>query len=531
MNPLDGAFDEQAVVAADDQRSKRASLAVSDAPSASAPSRASLHAGLFFGEGVLGPGSDEDDEEKQRLVGDVPKRAAPTPGETDDEGGGASLATSTFNLCNVCLGAGTLAMPFAFRNTGIAFGLILLTLIYVLMALSAVMLCDAAIRVTPNVSTVTYGGIMRAVFGHRGTVAVQWIIVVAALGISIAYFQLVGDLVAPVVAYWMGDGPEEYCSAWAKRRTPMFFALAVEVALCVLPTLSALRYVSLVAVVSMMYLTFVVAYDSIVDDDNFAPGDPVEQFLFSGDVFRSIGLLTFAFAPHIQVVQMLAEFERPTPKRIRVWIWSSLTLCWAIYAVVGAFGYAAFRSQTEGNILLNHSAADMKITIGRIGVAVSVLAGYPTMCAPCASALDGFFFPHKKPSVWGRRLLWVFFVIAVSFLIAYVVEDVSLVLGLTGAGALTVAAFLLPAAIYLAVNKEELGLTGSFLMVTAWVIIVVGSVFGTVSVVVTLMEAFDPSDDETCIWPLNCPDVRCCPDAGPRFDPPIGVNETCPVPT
>lgn len=44
---------------------------------------------------------------------------------TKDEGGKGTLLTSTFNLCNAAVGAGVLAFPKAYENTGLISGLVL----------------------------------------------------------------------------------------------------------------------------------------------------------------------------------------------------------------------------------------------------------------------------------------------------------------------------------------------------------------------------------------------------------------------
>eukprot|EP00665_Eupelagonemidae_sp_cell47_P004293 gene4292-7753_t len=70
------------------------------------------------------------------------------------------------------------------------------------------------------------------------------------------------------------------------------------------------------------------------------------------------------------------------------------------------------------------------------------------MMNPCVSALDALVFPRREPSVWGRRLGWLAVVIGSTFVVALVVDDVSIILGLTGASGLTLAAFIIPAAAY-----------------------------------------------------------------------------------
>ena len=442
--------------------------------------------------------------------------------------GSAGLGASIFNLCNVCMGAGCLAMPFAFKNTGVVLGLLMLTMVYVLMSISAIRLCDVARR-QPNQHLATYGGLARTQLGELGTTITQFIILLSCGGIATSYFQLIGDLLSAPLSYWAGDTPDEYCNYWLSRNGIMIYGLVFELFLCALPSLYALRYVSVLAVLFMYYTTFILVFrssehwnDGPLADDEFA------VFKVDASLFRTLSILTFAFAPHIQVVQLFSEMKDRSPQNVRRWIWASHTISYLAFGLIGAFGYYMFYGETEGNVLLNHEADDVFVTIGRVGVAVSIMAGYPTMLHPVMATLDKMFCPNREPSMWGRRLVWMVIAISITFGLAYVIDDVSIAMGLTGAGGLTAACFLLPS--YLYVKTFELdhgGLFVSFNQKFAAFTFVLGICFGSAAIVVNLIDAFDGADDTPCIWPIDCPAQRCCP-SNDTYGPPLSTGETCP---
>ena len=460
-----------------------------------------------------GQTAHEDEESRQ------PEDPA-DPRLVSQKAGTAGLFASIFNLCNVCMGAGCLAMPFAFREVGMVLGLMLLVLVWALMSYSATLLCDVA-RTTPSPSTVTYGGLARLVFGHRGTAIAQVIIIVSCAGISTSYFQLMGDLVAPPIAYWAGDTPDTYCNYWYSKHGVMVFALVFEAMLCALPTLYALRYVSLLAVVCMYYTTFILVFRSGQSWNQGPVGeDEFITFKFSAKIFRTLSILTFSFAPHIQVVQMFSEMKDRSQANVRKWIWIAHSISLVAFALIGAFGYYMFYGKTNGNILLNHEADDTAVTIGRLGVALSVGFGYPTQAGPAVASLDGLFFPNREPSVWGRRLAWLLVFLGVTFGLAMVIDDVSIAMGLTGAGGLTCACFLLPSYIYIRTFEDGAG--GKFKLWSqriAWLTICLGVFFGSSALVVNMIDAFDGADTIDCTWPENCPAQRCCP-ANHTYGPP-----------
>jgi len=198
--------------------------------------------------------------------------------------------------------------------------------------------------------------------------------------------------------------------------------------------------------------------------------------------------------------------------------------------MVGSFGYYTFYNKTKGNIILNFNADDNAITAGRLGVALSVMAGYPMMMNPCVSALDALVFPNAEPSPWGRRLVWLVFGIGGSFGLAMLIDDVSIVLGLTGAGALTVASFIIPGALYVATfGRSAGGKCKTLMLQLAWAVVIVGLILGSISVVVTIIDDIVNHDgSDSCDWPVNCDPQRCCPPGG-VYGPPVNNTATeCP---
>jgi len=473
------------------------------------------------------------------LDGEEPADAGKDQGYTPDEletmldapPASASVTSSIFNLCNVCLGAGTLSMPFAFSKVGLVGGLIVLTFIYLTMVVSAVMLTDVARELKIRSLGSTYGALVNRVWGKNGTITTNCIVVIATFGIAISYFQLAGDLIAPPIGFWLGDTPNDYCHFFAKRHGPIVLALALQCALCAMPTLNALRYVSLLAVVSMLYLCVITVVRG-GQEWNVGPTDDedFEAFSLTSGIFNCISICTFAFAPHIQMVTLFSELKEPSKERTFKWLFTSFTLCWVVYGMVGSFGYYTFYNKTKGNIILNFNADDNAITAGRLGVALSVMAGYPMMMNPCVSALDALVFPNAEPSPWGRRLGWLAVGIGGSFGLAMLIDDVSIVLGLTGAGALTVASFIIPGALYVATfGRAAGGKCKTLMLQLAWAVVIAGLILGSISVVVTIIDDIVNHDgSDSCDWPVNCDPQRCCPPGG-VYGPPVNNTATeCP---
>ena len=70
----------------------------------------------------------------------------------------------------------------------------------------------------------------------------------------------------------------------------------------------------------------------------------------------------------------------------------ALSICLAIYAIVGLFGYLTFFSNVAGNVLLNYEVDDPWVMVGRLGVALVILCSIPLMGYPLLAAIDGLIF-------------------------------------------------------------------------------------------------------------------------------------------
>eukprot|EP00659_Diplonema_papillatum_P021340 gene21340-32817_t len=250
-----------------------------------------------------------------------------------------------------------------------------------------------------------------------------------------------------------------------------------------------------------------------------AEDDSLVMFRFDEGVFRSIAIITFAYAPHITLVHIYDEMRNPTESRVRQWLTASYGSCWLLYACVGSFGYYTFYGDTHGNVLLNHEVDDIAVTIGRLCVVISVLAGFPCLAGPAVVALDRLFFPRSPPSDWGRRVVWVVVFVLACFGLAVLVSRVEVVLGVTGAGGLTVTAVVLPCALYIKQYKEAVGWCGNLKTKLCWATLVGGAVFGLVALAVNINDAVQPAPSKACTWPLDCPPQRCCTRSG-GYDPP-----------
>merc|ERR1712166_411015 len=120
--------------------------------------------------------------------------------------GKSSVFASSINLSNTILGAGTLAMPYACRQCGIAlFGILLLV-----MALGshfAIRMLTSCV-VKNNLVAAKYPSLGALAYGRKGEIAAGLAVVLQQLGPCITYIQITSDALEPIL-----------CKAWRQRRS------------------------------------------------------------------------------------------------------------------------------------------------------------------------------------------------------------------------------------------------------------------------------------------------------------------------
>lgn len=403
----------------------------------------------------------------------------------------ATVLSSLFNLTNTIVGAGALALPFAFRSTGLILGAMVLGVVFVLILFSINILV-AATKVS---GAETYHGLANAAYGRKGIVVTHLSVVIATFGTMTAYLVIVGDMMSPAIGLLMGGTNDDYCDFWAQRQVPITAALLLVVPLCILRNIDSLQYTSILAVVSIGYLTTIVVVKSgqSFNDGGLDQIETVHFFKLSSEIFRAIPIMTLAFTCHMNLFPIITGLKLPTRRRVRYVTYGAMTVCLVIYATLGVFGYLTFYSfdKVSGNILLNYDVKLPEIVVGRFAVTIVVLFSYPMLGHPCINALDALIF--DRPFTYLRRTFMVLVTVGTTYIIAFFVTEVDLVLGVAGSLGSVMISFILPALFYLRIHPDKLT---SFRKISSILLVIIGVAALVISTVITILAAVDADPDE-----------------------------------
>mmetsp|Transcript_122462 Transcript_122462/g.305793 ORF Transcript_122462/g.305793 Transcript_122462/m.305793 type:complete len:561 (-) Transcript_122462:392-2074(-) len=366
-------------------------------------------------------------------------------------GEGSPLA-GIFTLVSSAMGAGCLSLPFMFKQSGIILGLLLLFAGAVLAHLSLVVLMCCA-RYTDSGSMAHL--VSLAGGSSRGGRAVDVVIAIYGIAAVLCYMMFIGDFFGGIVrSPFLG---------WDVPRETLIICIAAVVVwpLSLPRSLTALRYVCVLSVVSICITAVVVAFktpeqQSLGFEEASGSGtqapDDWELRWWNSDprcALQSFSIAIFAFAAHTNAVPVATSLKRADGRSI--WCVSFYSVCieFIFYALMGLGGYLSFRGLTKQDFILNYSNDDLVIFVVRCVYGVVVCLGAPINLSPCASSILGLLSQGgERTRLQQLHPLVVTLVVVGCVCIAIWNEQVADVIGLIGSSCGTLIVLAWPSMIY-----------------------------------------------------------------------------------
>jgi len=356
------------------------------------------------------------------------------------------------NLINSVIGVGILAMPFCMAQCGLVLGLLVLLFCGIMTLQSSLMLIKSA----KSKNKKTYEYLAQACFGSTGKFAIEFAQIGLMLGTCIAFYIVISSLLVEVSSEYFLDHPDDIGAKQVLRRYfCVFIGFFIVLPLGLMRDMSSIAFFAYFS--SCFYIVFIsiITYRSIVDDGllTFDWVDQVELFIPSG-IFKVLPIFALSYACQSQLFIIYSTMADPPVERMRGIMMKMLSIVASIYALVGVLGYSSFHAEIKGNMLLNYKS-DKVLQWIKLGFAMSVVVGFPLMIYPCRQSIFTLFFAGSKPTYNSLNDDATFIpnstfrsltlaIVAITMIVAVLVENVETILGLNGALMGTFIAFILP---------------------------------------------------------------------------------------
>jgi amino acid permease len=370
----------------------------------------------------------------------------PTSEATDATEATTSAAATAAVLANAVMGAGILALPYAYARSGVAGGPALVLFAGVMNAFTMHLLSSVGRRVAQDNAS------FHAVASKTLPSQLWWL----------ADFVVCSMMALVATSYLIVFANLAQAALASKRRYPY---VAVAAGVCA-PWAYAeklggvLQYTSYLGLILAVYVALL-SLANWLDAEQFKPcitghhcGGTYQLFELNLKTLDAFALATFAFTAQTQVPQCANNLKNYSQPKMDVVCIGAVLFCALLYAIVGQAGYETFGSLVNSDLLESYPNSP-EVVAARLAVAVVVATSYPLMVVPFRDSLHSILKYQTLSSSMKAfaasaryRVVVTSTFILISALTCVVVEDLGIVLSIVGSTAGTMVAYAIPSYAY-----------------------------------------------------------------------------------
>lgn len=287
-------------------------------------------------------------------------------------------ASSTVNLVKTIIGAGLLAIPFAFRNDGVVIGA-LLTLVAAVTSGFGLFILAKCSKTLINPRNSSFFTLCMLTYPSLSPLF-DLAMIVQCFGVGLSYLVLIGDIFPGL----FGGEP----NFW------ILVSALVIVPLCCLKRMDSLRYSSIIGLFALAYLSLLVvsyyAHDVLWTNDYKAYRGEVYWFKVYDHkgLLSTFSIIVFAFTGSMNLFSIINELKENSMANITSVINRSISISTMVFLTVGVLGYLTFGSKTLGNVILNYDPDSTWVYIGKLCLGSMVMLSFPLLFHPCRIAIN-----------------------------------------------------------------------------------------------------------------------------------------------
>jgi amino acid permease len=288
-----------------------------------------------------------------------------------------------------------LAMPYAIRSDGVLLGIFVILLSASTSAFGLYLQGKCSKYVDPG--QVSFFALAQLTYPQL-SIVFDLAIAVKCFGVGISYLVVIGDLMPKIAMSLINDSILDKHEILLERNFWItLFMITIVVPLSFLKKLDSLKYASMVALSSVVYLVILVFIHFLKDDIvDKGPIEIIKPFSTSA-IFASFPIFVFAYTCHQNMFSLVNELEDKSGKVINKVIGTAIGTAMTLYVIVGVTGYLTFGDNVQPNVIVGYPQT-VSSTVGRIAIVILVMLSYPLQCHPARASINHImhFFKHVK---------------------------------------------------------------------------------------------------------------------------------------
>jgi len=380
--------------------------------------------------------------------------APPTPasernGALDATEASTSPAATVAILANAVMGAGILALPYAYARSGVAGGPALVFFAGVMNAFTMHLLSSVGRRVAQDKSS--FHAVASATLPPKLWWLADAVVCSMMALVATSYLIVFANLAQAALEHAFLARRYPYVIISAGVCAPWAYAEKLG---------GVLKHTSALGLILAVYVALL-SIANWLDAEKFKPctgahhcGGTYQLFELNLKTLDAFALATFAFTAQTQVpgaANGLKDYSQPKMDFVCI---SAVVFCSLLYAVVGHAGYETFGSLVNSDVLESYPNSPF-VEAARLAVAVVVATSYPLMVVPFRDSFHSILKHQTLSSRMSAFASWTHFrfvvttcFILISAAVCFVVKDLGIVLSIVGSTAGTMVAYTIPSYAY-----------------------------------------------------------------------------------
>ncbi|KAI0406274.1 transmembrane amino acid transporter family protein [Xylaria palmicola] len=377
---------------------------------------------------------------------------AHTWAERERERPKSGLRSAFMNMANSIIGAGIIGQPYAFRDAGLAAGIVLLVGLTVVI--------DWTIRLIVINSKLSgassFQGTVEHCFGKTGLVAIsvaQWAF---AFGGMVAFGVIVGDSIPPVFrAIWPNLHEIPVLSLFGDRRfVIVVFTLGISYPLTLYRDIAKLAKASTLALIGMGIIVVTVIIQGALTPLESRGSFSTPLLTINDGIFQAVGVISFAFVCQHNSLLIYGSLKTPTIDRFATVTHYSTGVSMVACLVMALAGFLTFGDKTLGNVLNNFPADNTMVTVARLCFGLNMLTTLPLEAFVCREVMLNYWFPGE-PFNMNLHLIYSSALVVSAMALSLFTCDLGIVFELVGATSAAALAYILPPLCYIKLSSRS----------------------------------------------------------------------------
>eukprot|EP01084_Bolivina_argentea_P011185 20903_1 len=358
-----------------------------------------------------------------------------------------------FNMLNNILGAGVIALPYVFSTCGLSGGLLLMFLFSFISAYSLrLLMISAAFCKQRN-----YEDLCEYLFGAKGYIFVSTVLFIFDFGASLSYLIILGDAASQIIAIW------GYNTLFHRQMAILCLSICLIFPTVLPRDISKIEKISAVSVLSVVLIMLMVVYEWIAHTFVMSHGTPhgMKWGIDPNGLPMAIGIIAFSFVCHDSSFLLYKTLKNPTIRRWTILAYSGSFISVSVCACFAISGYLTFGSSVKDNILNNYDTHDKVVIGARFLYCITMALTYPGSFFVVRHVTYVIFhhgpqYESIRRAPLSKHLLFTIPLFAVNVLMAIYIQNLGIVMSVSGSLSAVILAFCLPPVCYLKICKYKI---------------------------------------------------------------------------